>query len=565
MPSARERVIAAVERFGERHQLWQPEVPVVLAVSGGADSLCLLGVLHDLRERHNRRTSDRQNRHHPQRLGSSHLVGERLGAGLPPRQNRQDQHAVQRQYRQTLPPPRRGEGAGGEVRQIRQAPDPLIVAHLDHGLRGADGAADCAFVAELAAALGLPFVGEQGDVRALARAEHCSLEDVARRARYAFLRRIAAEYGALIIATGHTRDDQAETVLLHLLRGSGLAGLAGMAPRTGDLVRPLLEITRAETEAYCAERGWQPREDATNRDPHYTRNRVRHELLPLLETFNPNIRTTLARNAALLAADETCLAEQADAAWHALATTEDPGTIALDLAALRALAPALRTRLYQRTAAQLTGTEARLEARHIAALDDLFATGRAGQSRDLPAPLRALRTADALLLTTAAIPSLSVPDLPARALSVPGTVELPELGWRIRAWLAEGPPGLVGGDAPPPPVLPAFARAGDEGNVGHATTRAYLAPAAADQPLSVRAWRPGDHFRPLGLPHEKKLQDYFSDAKVPRDLRAHLPLVFGSTHLLWIAGLRIDDRAKLPPGAARALVLQLEPLASPSG
>jgi len=251
-----EEVRAHVERevaqAAETHALWPAGVMLLAAVSGGADSLCLLGTLLALRER-----------------------------GHP------------------------------------LAPTAIVVAHLDHGLRGEAGAADARFVAELAGQLGLRSVSERADVVALARQTHRSLEDAARRARYAFLRRVAAEVGAARICTGHTRDDQAETLLLHLVRGSGLAGLAGMAPLSGDVARPLLMVTREQTEAYCTAHGWTPREDRSNADTRFLRNRVRHELLPVLERFNPNLREMLARNAALIAADERYLEQQTDVAWSA--------------------------------------------------------------------------------------------------------------------------------------------------------------------------------------------------------------------------------------------------------
>ncbi|MBF6590502.1 MAG: tRNA lysidine(34) synthetase TilS [Ktedonobacterales bacterium] len=501
------RVEAAVARALTEHALWPAGATVVAAVSGGPDSLCLLGALQALRAR-----------------------------GHP------------------------------------LAPGALVVAHLEHGLRGAAGEADARFVAEVAAALGLRSVLERAAVAAEARATHRSLEDAARRVRYAFLRRVAAELaaeagerGTIRIATGHTRDDQVETLVLHWLRGSGLTGLGGMAPLTGDLARPLLTLTRAETEGYCAARGWQPRTDATNADPRYVRNRIRHHLLPALEGYNPNLRTALVRNAALLAADEAYLDARGAEAWEALSPGVAPTAITLDLERLRALPLALRHRAYRRAARHLAGHDYPLEARHIALLDGLLAGGRNGHALDLPEPLRALRGYATLTITRREAASTAAREVNLDRtwpLPVPGTVELPELGWRVRAWLREGPPGLDTSAYPPPPELPAFAHAGDEGHVGHAVTRVYLAPEAAAGALTVRAWRPGDRFRPLGMTAEKKLQDYFADAKVPRPLRSRLPLVFGPDHLLWITGLRIDDRARLPTDATHARVLQLEPLDS---
>jgi tRNA(Ile)-lysidine synthase len=504
MRTIRRTVKAAVARMATSHALWPADATLVAAISGGADSLCLLGVLDDLRKEH-----------HP----------------LAPRE--------------------------------------IVVAHLDHGLRGTAGAADARFVAAMAEDLGLACVVERTDVAASARAEHRSLEDSARRARYGFLRRVAAEVRAARICTGHTRDDQAETVILHFLRGSGLDGLAGMLPLTGDIARPLLAVTRAESEAYCAARGWAPRQDATNADLRFARNRVRHQMLPLLEAFNPNLRATLTRNATLLADDAACLESLADDAWSRVAriTSTDDHEIALDLPAIGACPAALRTRLYVRAALVAgIGDESYLEARHLALVEQVCLCGHTGQAQTLPGGLVVRRDGHALIFTRASQwPMALMPQsVPERILPVPGQLELPELGWRVRAWRVTDHAGLEHGAEPAPPNLPPFARAGDEAHIGHALTRAYLAPELSSEPLTVRTWRPGDRFRPLGMVQEKKLQDYFGDAKVPRALRPRLPLVFGPDHLLWIAGLRLDDRARLRPDAHGALILQLEPMAEPS-
>src|SRR5574340_1277598 len=161
-----------------------------------------------------------------------------------------------------------------------------------------------------------------------------------------FLRRVAGEVGAARIVLGHTLDDQAETILLRLLRGSGLDGLAGMRPLRGDLARPLLDLTHAQTVAWCAARGWLPREDLTNRDERYLRNRVRRRLLPLLEAYNPGVRRTLARNAAYIADDLALLEALTDDAWAEAIAGEDAGEdaarVELRLASLREAPPALR-------------------------------------------------------------------------------------------------------------------------------------------------------------------------------------------------------------------------------
>jgi tRNA(Ile)-lysidine synthase len=486
MEKARKRLGARIEstvrRAVEEHALWPPGATIVAAVSGGPDSLALLGTLLALRAR-------------------------------------------------------------GDPR----APGEIVVAHLDHGLRGEASAADAAFVAAFAAERGLRCVVGREDVRSLARREKRSLEDAARRARYGFLRRVAAEVGADCIALGHTRDDQAETVLMHFLRGSGLAGLAGMAPLEGDLARPLLDLGRAETVAYCEARGWQPRYDASNEDPSFLRNRIRRELLPTLERYNPRLRETLARNAALIADDERFLEERAREAWVSTLAAETAEAITFRLDGLRALPAALRHRLLRAAALRLAGGEQGLEAAHIEAAERLIRRGARGASIALPSGLRLSRGEGSVTVERVHTPAVPEPTLTEEAmLDVPGELELPALGLRLRAWRAdELLPRLQGGA-----VLEVHER--PTGSV------VYLDADVAGDRLRVRAWRPGDRFQPLGLPHQKKLHDYFVDTKIPREQRARIPLVFGRDHLVWIAGQRLDHRARITSTTQHVLALALE-------
>ncbi len=245
----------------------------------------------------------------------------------------------------------------------------LHVAHLDHGLR-AESAADAAFVRDYAATLDLPCT--VGIISPAERQEwHGISEAAAREARHRFLRRVAADVGAERIALGHTLDDQAETVLLHLIRGSGTGGLSGMRPRAGDLIRPLLGLRRAATESYCAARHLIPRDDATNRDPRFLRNRVRHEALPVLSSLQPDIATILARTADVLAADAQFLRDAAERAWQGLAPDVAADRVTLARADLRRLPMALRSRVLRRAIGLvgLAHPNAQLDANSITRLD----------------------------------------------------------------------------------------------------------------------------------------------------------------------------------------------------
>jgi tRNA(Ile)-lysidine synthase len=216
----------------------------------------------------------------------------------------------------------------------------VVAAHLDHGLRPSSPD-DVAFCRNLCEAKGVSILVGSADVRDRARRECRGLEDAAREERYAFLRRAAFAEKAVAVAVAHTRDDQAETLLLRLVRGSGSLGLSAMRARTGDVIRPLLDVSRAEVLGHLATRGLAWREDETNADTRMLRNRVRHELLPYLEArFNPRLRETLARTASLLADEADALSTEADAAARS-ATRETADGVALQLEALRRSSPAI--------------------------------------------------------------------------------------------------------------------------------------------------------------------------------------------------------------------------------
>jgi tRNA(Ile)-lysidine synthase len=259
----------------------------------------------------------------------------------------------------------------------------LVAAHLDHGLRPGS-ADDAAFCHSLCEALEVPFRGGSAQVRARAAREKGGLEQAARRERYSFLRRVKEDEGARFVAVAHTLDDQAETLLLRLLRGAGATGLAGMRPRSGDLLRPLLAVSRARVVAHLRERGLAWREDPTNQDTALLRNRVRHELLPYLEArFNPRVREALARTAGLLADEASHMAGEAEALVARIASRER-GALVLDRKPLGAV-PAAVARAAIRLALQQEGGLQGVEQGHVERLLGLVRS-RAPSGRRLMLP-----------------------------------------------------------------------------------------------------------------------------------------------------------------------------------
>jgi tRNA(Ile)-lysidine synthase len=483
----------AVFSYIEREAPWPAQSRLVVAVSGGADSLCLLGLLVELQN-------------------SGHTL----------------------------------------------APAELIVAHLDHGLRGEAGKSDALWVGELAERLNLSYFTEYVDIAAMARAQHRSVEDAGRRARYAFLRRVAARTAASCICTGHTADDQAETIVMHWLRGSGASGLSGMKAISGDIARPLLCIAHADTLAYCHQRDWTPRHDPTNEDTHYHRNRVRHELLPYLERYNPNLRETLVRNAALLASDEAYLEKEADRVYTTVCREETEEAVVFGLDELTALyqrAPALARRVVRRGARHLVSGEGdfTLEAEHIFQIERQLTAGETGTRLSLPASLVAERGYTTFLLKRMLVADPLPVHIDEILLPVPGECAIPTLGWRLRARVTDSRElgAVVSVPVEEERVSPVYP----------VETVAYLDwEACGEKQLFVRTWQKGDRFRPLGMRFEKKLHDYFIDARVPRALRHRIPLVVSPYHIVWVAGLRIDDRVRTTAATTRVVVIQLEPL-----
>lgn len=391
----------------------------------------------------------------------------------------------------------------------------VVAAHLDHGLRP-EAPADATFCGELCQSLGVPIEFGQGDVSARAQRDGEGIEAAARAERYAFLHRVQAARGAHAIALAHTGDDQAETLLLRLVRGSGRTGLAAMRARSGDLRRPLLQVGRQEILHHLAVRGLIWREDPSNRDDRYGRNRVRHELLPYLETrFNPAIREGLARTAALLA-DEEDLIESAVAAWLGRAAARDENDWILDRHALNAAPPALARRAV-RCMLERTGGGAGIAALHVERVLGLAAAERSsGRRLALPGG-REARISFGDVRIGARRP---VAEMFAVPLVVPGQAQLP------------------GGHA----VL----AQSDRGPVRQGSRMAVVA--RPEGSLIVRTRLAGDRVWAKG--REMSLKRFLMERRVPADERVGLPLVAVGRQVVWVPG----QPAQPPPCTARRFV-----------
>ena len=431
----------------------------------------------------------------------------------------------------------------------------LHAAHLNHDFRGAEADTDADFARDLAVGLGLDFtVAKEDPVEYQARRGVSSFEQAAREMRYSFLARTAAAVGARAVATGHTADDLAETVLLHVLRGSGLHGLRGMTesapwpwpPNTAGifLFRPLLEMTKDETRAYCLELGQPYRDDSGNYMWRFARNRVRHRLMPQLAAeFNPRVREALVRLARTAADDVDYLEAQVDRVWPEVAQ-ETPGRVTFAVSGLSDLHPALQRLALRRGYALVRGDVRRLGAGHLDAVLGLLEGRRGGRSVDLPRGVRAIRTGGELQIGRETVPetrwpelhglhSLPLPSLPAGQSTV-----------TVGDWTVATKSGVAGDPRP-----------WDE-----AGGREFIAcldrPALGEGPLVVRTRRPGDRFQPLGMTGHKKLQDFFVDSKTPRDWRSRIPLLIAGERVAWVVGYR--TASWVAPGGENRPVLWIK-------
>lgn len=421
----------------------------------------------------------------------------------------------------------------------------LTLAHLHHGIRGQSADKDAAFVQALAQRLGLPCVRGRTDVPALARKERISIEMAARTARHAFLRRIARRVDAQRVALGHTSDDQAETILLRLLRGAGPDGLAGIRYSSTVngmlLVRPLLDVSRTRILRFLERRHASWREDESNRDTAILRNRVRHELLPLLEQrYNPQVRDTLRRSAEILAIENQCLSELAAHAYDQAHPHPAPGPT------IRVLPLADWPRAIRRRAlrAWLTANAVPAQAithTTIRHLEDLIDRDRGGRCVQTAGGWRITHRYDELHLARAE--PTDCPRAARRALNLPGETLLPELGLRIHTKFG---PGLIK-HAPT--------------GIGTFPARATLTRGRRKRhKLFVRTRQPGDRFAPLGLRGTRKLQDILVDLKVPREQRDRVPVFECAGSIVWIPGYTIARDWKVTDPAADNLQIRVDRL-----
>jgi tRNA(Ile)-lysidine synthase len=412
----------------------------------------------------------------------------------------------------------------------------LAVAHLDHGLRGVEGAEDRSFVAALARRHELPLWEDRIEVGEAAEEEGLSIEDAARRARYAFLRDGARELGCDRIATAHTMDDAAETLLLRLLRGAGRTGLSGLRPVRGEIVRPLIRVGRAELLRWLEERRFPFRHDPSNDDLRFDRNRLRHSVLPVLEReFGPGVLQRIARASWLLAGEDALLERYAADEARSLVRKQG-GTLLLHLPSLERVPEAVRRRVVRGWLRETRGSLRGLGAAHYES---------AASGCDLPGGCRTVIEGEWLRLLSR---DGSGAETFLYRLPLPGRVSVGEAGVEVVASLETTVPACGDLRSIPP-------------------SRAVLDADRLGRDLVVRSRRPGDRMRPLGMKgRSRKLQDLLVDRKMPRSERERLPLVVacgegeGSREeVAWVPGVAVAESFKVDEQTRSVAVLEVRP------
>ena len=474
----------ADQRLLERHQ------PVVVAVSGGPDSVALLHLLHGL------------------------------------------------------------NGPGGWSLRLH-------VAHLNHRLRGADADADAAFVEALAKRLGWPCTVESVDIRALAGQRGESLEQAGRQCRFEFFERVALTAGARTVALAHHADDNVETVLHRIFRGTGMRGLGGIrsvrAIRPGSdirIVRPLLPFRRAQIEEYLRKRGLESRQDATNHSPEFTRNRIRSLVLPLLrEKFNPHADEAVLRLAEQARGADAYLSETSERLFESLVVAHDSAQLTLHADLLARKPRVMRTQVIRHALLRLGMGEQELSYGHLEAIANLAAGREGNKTLDLPGGFRVSRRYSRLVFEAESEPPAGAATEPTR-VSLNGTTPLPAFGVEIAAELLDADEETINDHI--------HRQAGR----GQAHYEEWLDAGAVHPPLVARPRQPGDRFLPLGMTGMKKLSDFFIDEKIDPGLRERALVLCDQLGPIWLVPFRIDDRVRLHRGTQRILRLRARPMDS---
>ena len=437
-----------------------------------------------------------------------------------------------------------------DISDVQQLGWKIHVAHFNHGLRGKEADEDERFVKDLSEKLKLPFHAGRGDVKKEKEEGRLSMEEAARKARYRYLTGLGLEIKAQKIAVAHNLDDQAETILHRILRGTGLRGLKGMAPirvlsKKSDLflVRPMMEIERWEVEAFLGERSIPSRQDESNRDEKITRNKLRHKLIPMIEReFNPRVKMALVKLGQTAGSFYLLLREIASEVYENTKMVSGEGEVALSVEEFAKLPPAIQTLIIDKAAKQVLGFAPQLNFEHYLGIISLCGEHGFGKAIRLPKGLEARRESYVVRIHR----PVSVPPPPkfsSAKLKVPGKTVIKKLSIQIDAEIIDG--RQVG--------LKDYIRSKDY-------TEEILDLEKVDGPLTIRLRHEGDTFLPLGARGSCKLKKFFIDNKVPKTMRDRVPILSDKSKIVWVVGYRLGDPVKITDATQRVLKLTVRRL-----
>ncbi|WP_447970757.1 tRNA lysidine(34) synthetase TilS [Nitrospira sp. M1] len=423
----------------------------------------------------------------------------------------------------------------------------LSVVHIDHGLRGKESDEDAVFVVQLCRKLDVPCIVEELYVQMNdVQSSGGGLQEYARNMRYQALSRIAAKIGATKIATGHTLDDQAETMVMRMVRGSGTSGLCGIpAIRDAHIIRPLLETSRNDLLSYLQQQGLSYRVDSSNHTLTYLRNRIRHEVMPRLKQYNPNVLNTIARQAEIVYQEEAYLDQLAVAALADIQKSKTNDTLSLFRARMLDLPLALRRRVIRRVLHAVTQLEDPPGFDAVETVLQFLSNSRSGSEITIHGVL-IIREYECLHVHSIqeAGGALDKHRWCSQELSIPSQIVWPLTGQTFKV----------------------FTGAGIRSNMKHESSP-YQATFDADSfqhSLVLRSWQEGDRFHPLGMSGKrKKLQDFFSDIKLARSQRPLVPLLVAPEGIVWVGGYRMDHRFRVTETTQHVLVAQLSQESNP--
>jgi tRNA(Ile)-lysidine synthase len=408
----------------------------------------------------------------------------------------------------------------------------MIVAHYNHGLRGASSDEDEKYSQELATKLGFIFVSGKMDFNL--RQQGQSPEDFYRQERYKFLNKVAEDYNAQKIALGHNIQDQAETVLLNLLRGSGLDGLKGILPiREKKFIRPMIEVSRPEIIAFLSEAGISYCQDSSNESNIYLRNKIRSELIPYLkEKYNPKIVENLAQMSEILRQDDKFIRNSVAQALESKHIQNHPDGISLNIEYLKGLAPAIRSRLFKEVLESLNPEQNGFSFSHIKDLDRLVQLAESGKRISLPLGIEARREYDKLILTRDNADLKQVDyEYP---VNIPGIINVKEINRTIRAEKIQRYKIDL-----------------------QSKSKVYLDLDKIKQPVVLRNRRDGDSFQPLGMTGRQKIKSLFINQKIPRNSHNEIMLLVDQDSVIWIENMHLNERVKISPQTKNILSLEI--------